>query len=78
MSTVRALEAVVGCLHHISVDAANKCAYILYPDAQGAQYLRAHYVKVGKEKIFFDLVKNVELLPFGEDHDQHIRIARML
>ena len=36
------------------------------------------FVKVGTEKIFFDLVKNLELVPFSEDYDQDVRVVRML
>ena len=53
-------------------------AYILCPDAQTAQFVCARFVKVGTEKIFFDLVKNLELVPFSEDYGQDVRVVRML
>ena len=34
-------------------------------------------VRVGNEKIFFDVVSNVGYLPFHEDVNQHARVVKM-
>jgi len=42
-----------------------------------AEKLRGRYVRVGNEKIFFDVVSNVGYLPFHEDVNQHARVVKM-
>jgi len=74
MLTVRSLESPVGqneiALYHIAVDPSRDFGFILWPDAEKANFFRAHYVGVGSEKIFFDQVCSVGYLPFCDDVNQ--------
>lgn len=74
MLTVRSLESPVGqneiALYRIAVDPSRDFGFILWPDAEKANFCRAHYVGVGSEKIFFDQVCSVGYLPFCDDVNQ--------
>jgi hypothetical protein len=51
----------------VVVDPARRYGFILCPNAEIALALRARYVRVGAEQIFFDLVRSVQYFPFIED-----------
>jgi hypothetical protein len=42
------------------------------PDAHAVEAIRARYVEVGREHIYFDLVRSVEYFPFDEDVNQNL------
>ena len=81
MLTVRALEHVVGSkevpYYRIAADPSRNYGFILCPDEDKAEMLRGHYVRVGDDKIFFDIVSNVGYMPFVDDVNQHPRVTKI-
>ena len=81
MLTIRALESIVGSKqvrdYRVAADPSRNHGFILCPDEDDAEKLRGRYVRVGNEKIFFDVVSNVGYLPFHEDVNQHARVVKM-
>uniref|UniRef100_K3ZBG7 Uncharacterized protein n=1 Tax=Setaria italica TaxID=4555 RepID=K3ZBG7_SETIT len=61
-----------------AVDPACNYGFILCPDSETAQFLRAHYVTVSLEKIYFDVVSSVKLMPFDDDINQHRRVLKWI
>jgi hypothetical protein len=71
MLTIRALQRLVGSKevldYRIAADPSRNYGFILCPDEVKAESLRGHYVRIGDEKIFFDVVSNVGYMPFYDD-----------
>ena len=81
MITIRALAELVGSKnvpdYRIAVDPSRNYAFILCPNEVKNEELRGHYVKVGEEKIFFDVVCNAGYLCFSEDVNQQLLVKKM-
>ncbi|KAG2652202.1 hypothetical protein PVAP13_1NG275800 [Panicum virgatum] len=82
MLTVRALQRLVGSKqvpnYRIAPDPSRNFGFILCPDEDKAEKLRGHYVRVGDEKIFFDIVSSVGYMPYLDDVNQHPRVSKMI
>ena len=82
MLTIRALERLVGSKqvldYRITADASCSYGFILCPDEDMAERLRGHYVRVGNDKIFFDVISSVKYMPFDDDINQHPRVMKMI
>lgn len=82
MLTVRALQRLVGSKevpdYPIASDPSSNYGCILCPDQVKVESLHGHYVRIGDEKIFFDVVSNVGYIPFYDDVNQHPRVLNMI
>ena len=82
MLTIRALERLVGSKqvpdYRIAADASRSYGFILCPDEDMVERLRGHYVRVGNDKIFFDVISSVKYMSFDDDVNQHPRVMKMI
>ena len=63
--------------YRIDVDPSHNYAFSLCPDEVKTEMLRGCYVKVGEEKIFFDVVCNAGYLCINEDVNQQPQVKKM-
>jgi len=81
MVTIRALAELVGSKdvpdYRIAADPSRNYAFILCPNEVKTEELRGRYVKVGEEKIFFDVVCYAGYLCFSEDVNQQALVKKM-
>ncbi|CAN6374143.1 unnamed protein product [Urochloa humidicola] len=75
MSVVPAAELP---LYHVAVDVAQKVGYILCPDDNAANSISGRKVTYGDDTTVLQLVKSVQLLPFGDDVNQHKRAFKCI
>ncbi|KAG2550624.1 hypothetical protein PVAP13_9KG325500 [Panicum virgatum] len=82
MLTARALQCLVGSKqvpdYRVAADPSRNFGFILCPDEDKAERLRGHYVKVGDDKIFYDIVSSVAYMPYLNDVNQHPRVSKMI
>ena len=78
MTTVRALTSIVGSRnvpsYRIATNPTRNFGFILCPNSDMAEILRARYITVGQERVFFDLIRSVQLMPFDDDVNQHASV----
>ena len=71
MLTVRVLQHLIGSKevldYRIAADASRSYGFILCPDEDMVERLRGHYVRVGNDKIFFDVISSVKYMSFDDD-----------
>ena len=81
MITIRALAKLDGSKdvpdYRIDVDPSHNYAFSLCPDEVKTEMLRGRYVKVGEEKIFFDVVCNAGYLCINEDVNPQPQVKKM-
>ena len=81
MVTIRALAELVGSKnvpdYRFAADPSRNYAFILCPNEVKTEELRGRYVKVGEEKIFFDVVCYAGYLCFSEDVNQQALVKKM-
>ncbi|CAN6217885.1 unnamed protein product, partial [Urochloa humidicola] len=81
-STVSGLRSIVDLakipLYCVAVDSAQKFGFIICPDAEAANSICGLTVKFGDDNITLEKVKNVQLLPFADDVNQHKRAFRCI
>ena len=79
--TIRALAELVGSKdvpdYRIAADPSRNYAFTLCPNEVKTEELRGRYVKVGEEKIFFDVVCYAGYLCFSEDVNQQALVKKM-